>query len=186
MEFMDLNYDEIRRIHRLEKNTSKLVEVEGDFFNSLNEFIKSEKEDYISSLKDFSIAKARNFTNLKKMVEEIFSLREKKILSLALVSARTNEFNEEHMALQEKQLYTDMVKVLNKHKKMTDEIFDGTKSSEKTKDLNNLSIKILSDIPSFIGTDMKEYGPFKKDENVELPFKIAKLFISRKLGEAPE
>ncbi|MDO8538322.1 MAG: hypothetical protein Q7S21_05545 [archaeon] len=185
---MELNYDEIRRIHRLEKNTSKLVEVETDFFNSLNEFIKAEKEDYISSLKDFSIAKARNFTNLKKMVEEIFSLREKKILSLALVSARTNELNEEHMALQEKQLYSEMVKVLNKHKKMTDEIFDGSssKSSEKAKDLNNLSIKILSDIPSFIGTDMKEYGPFKKDETVELPFKIAKLFISRKLGESPD
>lgn len=185
---MDLSYDEIRRIHRLEKNTSKLVEVEGDFFNSLNEFIKSEKEDYINSLKDFSIAKARNFTNLKKMVEEIFSLREKKILSLALVSVRTNELNEEHMALQEKQLYSDMVKVLNKHKKMTDEIFDGSsmKASEKAKDLNSLSIKILSDIPSFIGTDMKEYGPFKKDETIELPYKIAKLFIARKLGEGSD
>lgn len=185
---MELSYDEIRRIHRLEKNTSKLVEVEADFFNSLNEFIKSEKEDYINSLKDFSVAKARNFTNLKKMVEEIFSLREKKILSLALVSTRTNELSEEHMALQEKQFYQEMIKVLNKHKDLMDKIFDGSiaKGEEKAKDLNNVQVRILSDIPSFIGTDMKEYGPFKKGETIELPFKIAKLFVSRKLGENVE
>jgi DNA replication factor GINS len=180
---MDLSYDEIRRIHRLEKNTSKLVEVEQDFFGSLNEFIKLEKEDYISSLKDFSVSKARNFTNLKKMVEEIFSLREKKILSLALVSARTNELNEEHMALQEKSLYNEMIKVLNKHKSLMNQVFEGPSELPKAKALNNVSIRVLSDIPSFIGTDMKEYGPFKKDEEVELPFKIAKLFVSRKLGE---
>ena len=185
---MELSYDEIRRIHRLEKNTSKLVEVEGDFFNSLNEFIQAEKEDYINSLKDFSVAKARNFTNLKKMVEEIFSLREKKILSLALVSARTSELSEDHMALQEKQMYQEMIKVLERHKKLLEGIFDGKASVEagKGKDLNNIPIKILLDIPSFIGTDMKEYGPFKRDETVELPFKIAKLFISRKLGKNVE
>jgi hypothetical protein len=44
-------------------------------------------------------------------------------------------------------------------------------------------VKILSEIPSFVGTDMKEYGPYKPEQVVELPQKIAQLFISRKLGE---
>jgi hypothetical protein len=33
---------------------------------------------------------------------------------------------------------------------------------------------------------MKEYGPFKKGEEVSLPYKIAKLFVSRKIGEIKE
>ena len=41
---MELSYDEIRRIHRLEKNTSRLVEVEPDFYNQLRAFVKQEKE----------------------------------------------------------------------------------------------------------------------------------------------
>jgi hypothetical protein len=45
-------------------------------------------------------------------------------------------------------------------------------------------IRILSEIPSFVGTDMKEYGPYKPEQVVELPQKIAQLFVSRKLGEA--
>jgi len=30
---------------------------------------------------------------------------------------------------------------------------------------------------------MKEYGPFKESQNVELPAKVAKLFISRKIAK---
>ena len=44
---MNVSYDELRRIYRLEKNTSKLVEVDDDFFEKLNAFMKSEKEEYL-------------------------------------------------------------------------------------------------------------------------------------------
>ena len=55
---------------------------------------------------------------------------------------------------------------------------------EHDKDLNNLSVKVLSDIPEFVGTDMKEYGPFKKGEVVTLPLKISKLLSDKKFVEA--
>ena len=54
----------------------------------------------------------------------------------------------------------------------------GDKSS---KDLNNLSVRILSDIPAFIGSDMKEYGPYSKGDVIELPLHIGKLLGSRNL-----
>lgn len=181
---MDLSYDEIRRIHRLERGTSRLVEVEHSFYNDLNLFITEEKEEYLNSLKDFSVDRARQFTNLKRMIEEIFSMREKKILSRALIANRTEEVSEEHMASQEKTLFNEILSSLQKHNKIINGLFVGEKNAKKkkpTKDLNILSVEIISDIPSFIGTDMKEYGPFSKDDKVELPYKIAKLLSSRKL-----
>ena len=30
---------------------------------------------------------------------------------------------------------------------------------------------------------MKEYGPFKKGETVEVPAKVSKLFVTRKIAE---
>ena len=119
---MDFSYDEIRRIHRLEKNTSKLVEVEQEFYNDLNSFLSAEKKEYLDSLHDLNSTKARSFTNLKKMVEEIFSLREKKILNQALVASRTNEFREENMALQEKKMFREVLATLKKHSKILKEI----------------------------------------------------------------
>jgi DNA replication factor GINS len=179
---MELNYDEIRRIYRLEKNTSKLVEVQEDFFDSLTEFISKEKENYFNSMKELDFQKARSFSNLKKMVEEILSLREKKILSKALVASKTSEVNNDLMAVEERKMFNSMLKILNSHNQLIQSIFIEDKKPSQEKDLNKVSVKILSDIPSFIGTDMKEYGPFKKNETVKLPSKIAKLFFSRKIG----
>jgi len=186
---MELSYDEIRRIYRLEKSTSRLVEVGERFYNALNDFIKKEKQNYIKSLKEFSLEEARDFANLKKMIEEIFSIRERKILSLALIASRTNEQGNEHMALQEKIMFNEILAVLQRQRKMFSEIFSANGNSElkgKDKELDTLSIKILKEVPAFMGTDMKEYGPFEKDQTVELPFKVAKLFIERKLGESSE
>ncbi len=181
---MDLTYDEIRRIHRLEKNSSKLVEVEQEFYNDLHSFLSGEKKDYLDSLKDLSSTKARDFSNLKKMVEEVFAIREKKLLNRALVASRTKECDDSHMAAQEKKAFREMISLLEKHQRLLEEIFSGgPDGGHSGKDLNTLSVEILSDIPEFVGSDMKEYGPFNKGNVVALPLKIAKLLSSRKLAE---
>ena len=181
---MELSYDEVRRIHRLEKNSSKLVAVEQEFYSYLSEFISGEKKEYLDSLQDFSSTKSRDFTNLKKMVEEIFALREKKILTMSLVASRTDSVDETHMALQEKKMFHEILSSIRKHNKLLQELFsNSSKKGTSKKDLNNLSVEILSDIPSFVGTDMEEYGPFKKGDVLELPVKIAKLLSERKLAE---
>jgi hypothetical protein len=89
------------------------------------------------------------------------------------------------MAVEEKKMFNNLLKLLAKHQEVLSEIFAGGERKRKAKpeDLNLVSVKILSEVPSFIGTNMKEYGPYKKGEVVEIPVKIAKLFTSRKIGE---
>lgn len=185
-----LSYDEIRRIYRLEKNTSKLVEVQDDFYNVLNEFIKQEKERYLESLKDFSIEEARDFANLKKMVEEIFLLRQRKILNMALLSSRGNNDSKLALAGPELKTFSSVVALLEKHQQTVEEMFRAhatpKTTGEKSKELDLVEVRILKEVPAFIGTDMKEYGPFSANQNVELPFAISKLFLERKLAERNE
>ena len=180
---MELSYDEVRRIHRLEKNTVKLVEVDPDFYSDLHGFISLEKDEYLDSLRNFSSSKARDFTNLKKMTEEIFAMRARKILGSALVASRTGEPNDDRMALQEKKLYKEMLACLEKHNGLLEDVFSDKNAKDSGRDLNTLSVEILSDIPEFVGTDMKEYGPYKKGASARLPVKIAKLLLSQKLVE---
>lgn len=182
---MELSYDEVRRIHRLEKGGTKLVEVVPEFYNELNAFLRDERKNYLESLKTFSIPKARNFTNLKKMVEEIFSLRAKKVVERALIASRTNEISLENMALQERDVFNSLLAALNKHNSLLEGLFaDAGAIKEKRGggEPGMASVKILADIPSFVGTDMKEYGPFSANQTVALPGKIAKLLSARKLG----
>ena len=190
---MEINYEELRRIQRLEKNTSKLVEVEPDFFNSLNEFMKKEKTDYIELLKNPGSMKVNNYLNLKKLVEEIYELREKKVLMKALLASRDNEISGiENMASEEKKLFEKISSILAEQRCVLNEIFAEKQVNFENKlikscdsianDLNNLSVKMLKEVPSFVGPDSNEYGPFQESQLVELPYKIAKLFIERKFA----
>ncbi len=176
---MRVTYDELRRIQRLEKNTSSLVEVDDDFIDSVEKFVNEQKKMYLASLKDFSSSDAREFTNMKRIVEEVFLLREKKLLNKALIASRTDNVELERVAKQERETFKKLLKVLSEHDELCTNLF-GEKRGRKT---NDVKLEILKDVPTFVGTDMKEYGPFSKGDEVELPDKVAKLFISRKLAK---
>ncbi|MFH0954666.1 MAG: hypothetical protein V1777_01010 [Candidatus Micrarchaeota archaeon] len=187
-EIKELSYDEIRRIYRLEKNTSKLVELPEEFYNLLNDFVQEQKEKYIKNLKDFSIEEARDFANLKKMIEEIFVLRERKILNAALIASRSGDNPALQLATPEKKVFDSVVSMLEKQHGLLTDMFcasggSSKKESKSGRSLETVAVKILTEVPAFIGTDMNEYGPFSQNQQVELPFKVAKLFFDRKLGE---
>ena len=179
---MSLDYNEIRRIHRLEKSASKIVSLNEDFYNELNDFVSSERKTYLDSMNEFSSNTARDFANLKRMIEEVFSLREKKIITKALISSRTKEFSLDGFASQEKKLFEKILSLLNNHNELLSGMFVGNEK-KKHRDLNTLSVRILSDIPSFVGTDMNDYGPFSKGQSVKLPYDVAKLLVKRELAE---
>ncbi len=178
---MEPSYDELRRIYRLEKNTSRLVDIDEDFYEALGKFIQQEKKEYLAGLKNFSSVKARNFSNLKKIVDEIFSLREKKLVSRALIASRSGEENNVNLAAEEKKTFKELLAVLNKHRDFLRQAFEPDK--KKAAERRIVSLKVLKEVPAFVGPDMKEYGPFSVDEAVSLPSKVAELLVARKLAE---
>ncbi len=211
---MVLDFEEMRRIYRLEKSTARLVEVPMDFFYQLHGLIDEERKKYFDSLKDLNTTRARDFGNLKKLVDEWFVVREKKLLNTVLMSARLEEMDSQHMSAEEKIMVDNVYAALMLHRSTTKKVMDANgefvaihttpietpmvseiKVEEKITQTippvqharstseDSLSIRILSEVPSFVGTDLKEYGPYKPGQVVELPEKIAQLFVSRKLGE---
>jgi len=179
-----LDYDEVRRVHRLEKNSSQLTELEINFFEALKELMKKERDQFLHGLKNGSITKARDYHNLEQVVRETIAIREKKILNRALISSRTNEASYSGLLETEQQLFKELLSILKSHKTEMNVLFGENNKQTKTKEkaLKALSLQILSDVPSFIGTDLKEYGPFVKDQAVELPKKTADLLVERKLA----
>lgn len=176
---MKIDYDELRRIHRLEKNTSKLVEVDEDFIDSLEKFVEEEKKKYLSSLKNFSSTDVREFSNLKRVIEDIFQMREKKLLNKALIASHTKEVSDEKMARQEEDTFKKILKVLEAHNGIYASLFGEREREEPALS----SIKIVKDVPTFVGTDMQEYGPYSEGDKIKVPAKIAKLLIMRKIAE---
>lgn len=172
----------MRSVYRLEKNSSQLSRVSAEFFLELKAFLGKEREKYLSSLKSGSISSARDYSNLEQMVRETMAIREKKILNKALIASRTNEFSLDGMTGSEQELFKSLLEVLNSFKLEINGLFESKPKKAKEKGLKKLPLKILSDVPGFIGSDMKEYGPFSKGQAVELPKKTAELLVERNLA----
>ncbi|MEK6970627.1 MAG: hypothetical protein AABW68_02940 [archaeon] len=217
---MTLDFEEMRRIYRLEKSTARLVEVPDDFFTQMHGLVDDERAKYFDSLKDLNATRARDFGNLKKLIDEWFVVREKKLLNTVLVSAQLEEKDTSHLAAEEKIVFHSLYEVLRSHRNKAKSVLEangdfvpmGNPSPEKpsripladsatpstvaelpthspvsvahSATVESLPVRILSEIPSFVGTDLREYGPYKAGQVVDLPSKIAQLFISRKLGES--
>jgi len=177
-----LDYGEVRRIHRLEKNSSQLSELKPDFFTELGAFLSKERDAYLSNLKNGSASKARDYSNLEEMSKELIAIRERKILNKALIASRTNEYSLAGLTKKEEALFKSVHSVLNDFKKDASLLFNSAKKPSREKGLKKLPLRILSDIPGFIGADMKEYGPFSKGQSVELPRKTAELLVQKKLA----
>ncbi|MEM5872450.1 MAG: hypothetical protein QXD55_01135, partial [Candidatus Aenigmatarchaeota archaeon] len=63
------------------------------------------------------------------------------------------------------------------------EIKEEQEKNKFIKPNGKLLVKILSDLPRFVGSDMKSYGPLKAGDVVYLPEEIGKLLITRNVAE---
>ncbi len=178
-----MDFEELRHIHRQEKNSSQLASISDDFFLELKAFIAEKRKKYLNSLKNGSLDSAQDISNIERMAREILQIREKKVVRKALHASFSGEYSLENLCSQEKKLFENLLKAFNSYKKEMEKLFALPESqSTKQKDLNMLPVQIIQDVPAFVGTDMKEYGPFKKGQLVKLPAKTAELLIARKLA----
>jgi DNA replication initiation complex subunit (GINS family) len=181
----ELDLDELRKIYRKELNSSRLHSLDPEFYKSLKKFIIQEKKKYLEALETMSQMELKKFENLKKMVLKIRELRLKKSLNLCLIYGRTNEFKEDNLVDFEADFVKGVLKLMEKQVDYTNGLFGVKKKKEDTK-TGLIKAKVLQSIPSFIGTDMKEYGPFEEEDICEIPEEVYNILVTKKIVEEIE
>ncbi|MEM5782504.1 MAG: hypothetical protein QXD43_04910, partial [Candidatus Aenigmatarchaeota archaeon] len=141
--------------------------------------------------------------------EDIINIRERKIVLAALRTVR-GELPPTNLTEDERKFFDKLVETLKSFKNEMKEKFrkyeeiveekvgEAKKSIEELKPVENkeeqeknkfikpngkLLVKILSDLPRFIGNDMKSYGPLKAGDVVFLPEEVGKILINRNAAE---
>ena len=188
---MAVDYAELRKIYRLEKQSkTRLTTLHTDFYTLLSKYIQSEKKEVIKALEQQDTDRLIFFANLKKLVEELISIRQRKIVSLALASVFGEPWEPENLVGWERDFYRDVVEILRRYR---DEVrvlvgLEERKKEEedregKEKSLKLIRVKILGTVPEFVGSDYKTYGPYSGGEVVELPRDIADILVVRGFAE---
>ncbi len=193
---MEINYSRLRNLYRLEKQShTRLTRVEPDFYSLLKKYIDEEKKEVERAWREQDIQRLVLFANLVKLVNDIISIRQRKIVTLALASMFDEAWEPENIVGWEKDLYRDVVETVRRYRERAlvdvglkegaeppvEKVTESRQLEEKR--LKTVRVKILKAVPEFVGTDFKTYGPYAAGETAELPEEIANILLVRNFAE---
>jgi len=206
-EKINITYETLFDILRLEKNTGELQKLSETFYEDVVSYLNG-KENILKKEENVFSEAERDKTqvqiqNVKKILKELYERREKKIIELALNKARTGSDIIDLSALlpQEKKLFDSLVKTFSLGrddilanlingkqptlKESIEELSEEkTEIHEEKQEEETKTVRFIHPVPKFLGKELEIYGPFEADDIAKLPKEIADILIRK--GRAEE
>jgi len=171
MEEQTITYELIRKVQREEQRQPKLTLLPENFFESVKKYLQQKKQ---LTLKD-NRKVVLEIKNVERLVEDIFNRRERKILNLSIIAARTG-MKPENLTEEEKIFFDELTNILKKRReRMLEETL-------REKELVSM-IVFKVDVPAFVGIDGKTYGPSKSGDIAKIPEENMKVFVEKGMAE---
>lgn len=168
-----ITFELIRKIQREEQRSPKLTKIPENFFAAVYAYVQQKKQLTLRDDRKVYL----EVKNIERLIEDIFNRRERKILNAAIISARTN-IPPENLTREEKVFFDELVASI---KKRRDEKLQSVFQPEKVEQASLIVFR--EDVPEFVGSDMKTYGPFKKGDIAKLPEDNMKVLLDQGLAE---
>jgi len=167
-----ITFELIRKVQREEQRLPKLTKLPENFFTLVAAYLDHKRRLLINDdRKGFLEIK-----NIERLVEDIVNRRERKILNAALISGRTRIVSE-NLTEEEKGFHNSLVALI---KDRRTELFQPIFTDKReTADL----IVFKEDVPEFVGSDMKTYGPYKKGDTAKLPEDNVRVLLEKNIVE---
>ena len=190
----DLNYQKICEILQQNKKGGT-TQLPGHFYEKARRYLESLRDSYKMEPDSFS-PKARSISeNLRRVaedIEEIYDLREKKVINAAIIKAHGREPDfVKSFTQEEKELFNEIVKILEKwtlgrgHATARLTLGPKTKEKEEIKEKKReaevanrdaMTLMILEDLPPFVSEDRKSHT-LKKGDIITLSKKTADILV---------
>ncbi|MHC1585352.1 MAG: DNA replication complex subunit Gins51 [Candidatus Syntropharchaeia archaeon] len=182
-----MDFEELRRIFDNEKKSSELQIIPKDFYNQVKEYIQELKKEEDKSDKKRKRFIRDEIKNAEMKVKNIFSRRIGKILLFASSSKKMPE----GLIPEEEKIYNRIVECIEDcRKKVLLPIFECGERGDEKVDIKKENIeqkkhmegktvvRVICDIPTFMGIDGRSYT-LKKEDVVVLPDANAEVLCKR-------
>ncbi len=175
-------YEELFERWKGEKLSEALQPLPEDFYRRLSSYI-AELVDGLRLLDEKSFKAqlmAEELGRARRLASDLISLRFEKLMRAvlnggALPSSIAREEERLRVMLLELAMYVeDLKRSVEEGREPPGPWPIGTKV---------LAVRFLEDVPAIMGIDMKEYGPFKREEVAALPLENAEALIRRGVAE---
>lgn len=178
-----MNYEELRKIQLKEKEEIGLQKLPEDFQARVRRYLEEKRkamEEFSRKENVFSkemVSKIRSeLRNAEKILLDIYERREKKIVNQALLSVRAKVHDTLRMLPRERKLYERVIEVLRWYR---ENLFKEEAKPKVGIPRGKKLVRLTSSVPSFVWEE-KIYGPFEKEDLVNLPAEVADLLIKER------
>lgn len=211
-EIVVLTYETLYEILRKEKNHDELQKIDSNFFTDALNYLREKQQAYDDTLAKndiFSQSEREKLhiqiANIKKILRDLYDLRERKIINMAINSSRikTHILDSQHLLPPEQSLFQSIHTVLLQHRQgIVNRIIEARDvelmpvvlpppelhAPETVESPANTSttkhVKFLDTIEQFVGEELEMYGPYAANDEAELPRELADVLIRQ--GKASE
>ena len=175
-----ITYNEIYEAARKERYSEQLQPLMKNFISEVSEYIKEKKEMASKQDSDFSdlvIKTKKQLENAVTLFKELMRRRKEKILNLILIASETGISKQDfdNMLSFEKQLFEDLMKIIDSFDK---EILENLNNVKKQKEEKNELVVFEESVEEFVGLDGAKIGPFEKGQLANIPKEIANILIA--------
>jgi DNA replication initiation complex subunit (GINS family) len=190
-----LTFSELRKAQKKEKRQEDLSDLEDNFILRVSNYLEMKKD-----------VDDREYKSAKRVFDKIIGLRQQKIVKQAKFAVKSEKGESSNLNLlpREQELFLELKNLFQNFNHNIERMIEGEESietpdidqedsddesemeSEETEDVEEgyQIVKIISDVPEFMGTDLESYGPFEEGEEVQIPEDNAEILVNR--GNAEE
>lgn len=168
-----ITFELIRKIQREEQKSPKLTKLPENFYQNVSNYLQQKRiliekmEDRMASIE---------IKNIERLIEDIFEIRERKILNQSLIAVRSR-MPVDTLTDEEKIFFDQIVYGL---KQRREEVLKPLMHHEEKVEV---SVVFKEDVSAFVGADMKTYGPFNKGDVAKLPEENIKILREKNIVE---
>ena len=199
-----ITYETLFEILRREKSRGDLQELDQGFYQDIITYLAQKKgillrQPVASGLfgEEERMQTESQVLNIKRLIRQLYELRERKIIDMALNRSRTQSSLLDDSALlsEEKTFYETLItrmdeqrrdllyQILNAQAQAPSSEHD--KKVEKKKEMD-ITLKFSDDVEQFVDEEMNEHGPFAEGDVATLPANLAQMLIERHGAERVE
>jgi len=191
-----VSFEELREVHRKERASPKLVALAPTFWKEVADYFLGKMQKYeelrqqTSRFTDKVLGQfEREVRNAGRVISELYTLREKKLLLMAWSEVATKDRKDlRDLTPEERDMYKVILEQLKEGRNtMLAGVLAGEKAEEKEEppapEPETQQVRILENVASFLGTDLNLYGPYEPGQLAELPLRYVKLLVDKGKAE---
>ncbi len=185
-----ITFKYLREIQKKERSSAGLCKLDAGFYGAVSDYVLRKKRIKDRG-KELSFREKKEIENIRPVVKSIYDTRETKIVGGALKAARTG-MKMANLLPDEENLLKDVRERIEDARRGLESVLSSaggkTRSLDESEEVGDSEdgmsqIRIIEDIPEFVGEDLKTYGPWKAGETATCPKNFADIFVKNGKAE---